>query len=183
MAVLTRPSLAPLGAVVAAVALGWPRTAPSSSFDLRRLGWYLVGRRPARCAVAALQRYLYGSPVQSGYGDISDFFAVANIWPNVGDYVRRLLTGEGPALTLAVAALATLVIRRQALSDAAAALVKLAAACAAVVLAMYLPYGVFPDWGSLSLSDAGLADGIRGGGRRRRPRRSTGWPRRFEASS
>ena len=113
MAMLTRPSLAPLGVVVAAVAVGWPRTAPSSSFDLRRLGWYLVGLAPGVLAVAVLQRHLYGSPLQSGYGDISDFFAVANIWPNVGDYSRRLLTGEGPALTLAVAALATLVIRRR----------------------------------------------------------------------
>jgi len=45
-------------------------------------------------------------------------------------------------------ALAALVIRRQALSRPAAALLKLAAACVVVVLAIYLPYGVFPDWSS-----------------------------------
>jgi len=150
LAVLTRPSLAPLGALVAAVALGWPRTGSASSFDLRRLVACLAGAAPGALVLAALQRYLYGSPLQSGYGDISEFFALANIWPNIGDYTRRLLAGEGPALMLAAAALGTLVIgRRRGPSEPAAALVKLAALAAALVLAVYLPYGVFPDWGSL----------------------------------
>ena len=150
LAVLTRPSLAPLGALAAAVALGWPRTAPASSFDVRRLAAYLAGAAPGALVLAALQRHLYGSPLQSGYGDISEFFALANIWPNIGDYTRRLLAGEGPALTLAAAALGMLAIgRRRGPPDPAAALVKLAALAAALVLAVYLPYGVFPDWGSL----------------------------------
>jgi hypothetical protein len=111
---------------------------------------FLAGGVPAALLLAALQRHLYGSPLQSGYGDVSDFFAAANIWPNVGDYARRLLTGEGPALALAVVALATLAIRRSPVPAASAfALVKLAAAATAVVLVLYLPYGVFPDWESL----------------------------------
>jgi hypothetical protein len=150
LAVLTRPNLAPLGAVVAAVTLGWPRMSSTSPFEVRRLVTFLAGGVPAALMQATLQRHLYGSPFRSGYGDVSDFFAVGNIWPNVGDYSRRLLTGEGPALTLAVVALATVAIRRSpALSRSALALLELAAAAAAVVLAIYLPYGVFPDWGSL----------------------------------
>jgi len=149
LAVLTRPNLAPLGAVVAAVALGWPRAPRSSSFDWRRLAWYLVGGTPAALLLAAFQQRLYGSPLQTGYGDLSEFFSAANIWPNIGDYLRRVLDGEGPALALAAAALVTLAVRRHgAPSAGAGALMKLAAASSTVLLALYLPYGVFPDWSS-----------------------------------
>jgi hypothetical protein len=133
---------------VAAVALGWPRTTPSSAFDARRLAACLAGLTPGVLALTVLQQHLYGSPFQSGYGDTSDFFAVANIWPNVGDYARRLVTGEGPALTLAAAALVTLAISRAPLPGSAA-LLKLAAASAILVLGLYLPFGVFPDWAYL----------------------------------
>jgi hypothetical protein len=149
LAVLTRPNLAPLIAVVAAVAFGWPRTAPSSRFDLRRVGAFLMGGIPCALLQATLQRHLYGSPFLSGYGDVSDFFAIANVSTNVGEYARRLLAGEGPALILAGATLALLAFGRRSPSSQAAALVKLAAVAAAVLLAIYLPYGVFPDWGSL----------------------------------
>ena len=121
---------------------------PLRLYDVRRLGAYLAGLTPGVLVLAVLQLQLHGSPFQSGYGDISEFFAIANIRPNLADYARRLLAGEGPALTLAAAAVVTLAIGRQRLSGPGA-LVKLAAAVTAIVVALYLPYGVFPDWSDL----------------------------------
>jgi len=137
-AVLTRPNLAPFAAVVMAVA----------GSDLRRLSVFIAGISPAALLLAALQRQLYGSPLQSGYGDISEFFALSNIWPNVGDYSRRILVGEGPALALAVASLVTLAIARPRTEGSTRVLAWLTAAAAAILLVLYLPYGVFPDWSS-----------------------------------
>jgi hypothetical protein len=149
MAVMTRPNLAPLVALVGAVSLGWPRTAPQSTFDVRRFAAFLGGVVPFALIQIALQRQLYGSTLQTGYGDISDFFAFSNIRPNVGDYAGRLLSGEGPALALAATALMVLAIGRWAIHQPSLALMKLTAAAVAIVLAIYLPYGVFPDWASL----------------------------------
>ena len=148
MAVLTRPNLAPLAALVAAVAVGWPRTA-ASSYEFRRLAACAAGVVPGVLVLAAFQTRLYGSPLRTGYGDVSDFFAAANIWPNVGGYWQRLTTGEGPVLVLAAVSIAVLVLGRpRAIPASAAALGKLTAAVAAILLALYLPYGVFPDWSS-----------------------------------
>ena len=150
VAVMTRPSLAPLVLLMGAVAWGWPRTAPSSRFEARRVVAFLAGGIPFAILQIWLQRRLYGSLMQTGYGDISDFFAASNIWPNVGAYSRRLLTGEGPALVLGIAALVALALRRPSTpSPPLAASLRLAAASAAILLAIYLPYGVFPDWSSL----------------------------------
>ena len=150
LAVLTRPNLAPLAAVVAAVSLGWPRASGSTSFGVRRLAAYLGGLVPGVLAMAALQHQLYGSVLRSGYGDISDFFAAGNVWQNVADYSRRLLAGEGPALILAAGALTVLAFNRQPRGlESARPLLQLAAVVTAIVLAIYLPYGVFPDWAYL----------------------------------
>jgi len=148
LAILTRPNLAPLGAIVTIVAMGWPRADAASSFDLRRLAACLAGMTPAILALAAVQRHLYGSLLASGYGDLGDFFAAANVWPNLSAYARRLTAGEEPALWLAAAAVATLTFGRPRvpLGRRTTGLVALAAVTAATVLALYLPYGVFPDW-------------------------------------
>jgi hypothetical protein len=149
-AVMTRPSLVPLVLLVAAVAWGWPRTAPSSRLEARRVVAFLAGGFPFAILQIWLQHRLYGSLLQTGYGDISDFFAASNIWPNVGAYSHRLLTGEGPAWVLGIAALVALAVRRPSTpSPALAASCKLAAASTAILLAVYLPYGVFADWASL----------------------------------
>jgi hypothetical protein len=150
LAVLARPNLAPLAAVVAAVAAGWARATPSRSFDGRRFVAYLVGLAPGVLALAVVHYGLYGSILRSGYGDVSDFFATANIWPNVRDYSRRMVAGEGPALILGAVSLGVLAIRRgHAETGPARALAKVTAAVGVVLLATYLPYGVFPDWSYL----------------------------------
>jgi hypothetical protein len=89
---------------------------------------------------------MYGSPLASGYGGaFRDFFSLSNIAPNIVDYTKRLLVGEGPALVLALLAIVTLAVRRGSASPRRDHVLVLVAFVATVVLC-YLPYGVFPDW-------------------------------------
>ncbi len=147
-ALLARPNLLPLAVAVALMAMGWPR--PSRT---RSLWAFAAGITPAMGALALLQWRLYGSPFASGHGAFRDFFALANIGPNVLDYGLRLFRGETPALCVMVLALAVaLPVRRRAAQIARGGAVTsgaLAALVGAALLVCYLPYGVFPDWSYL----------------------------------
>jgi hypothetical protein len=154
LALLMRPNLLPF---VLVVLLARPRLAP-----------FVVGLIPAVGALALVNWRLYGSPVISGYGDAGELFALANVPANARGYADRLLQGELPALTLALLALAVVVIFRlkpeatgapdaieapdaarareaTGARDVAAAVTIGAVACA-LVLACYLPYAVFAEW-------------------------------------
>ena len=160
IAILTRPNLAPLTLIVA-LALALPR--PSRQRTLRTC-WlpFAAGLLPATGALGLVNWRLYGSPFASGYGDISDLFSFEAILPNAQAYSMRVVQGELPALVLAACALGVLVIFRRRpdatststatgargnVPDALALL--LAAAAAVIVLACYLPYGVFTEWSYL----------------------------------
>ena len=140
-----------------------------------RLTPFLAGLVPAAGALALVNWRLYGSPLASGYGDAGELFAFANVLPNVRAYTERLVQGELPALVLAVAALVVGAIfrpkpeaprspepeaTRWPAPDATRARPKpeathspgvtrpvtFAVVASAVVLACYLPYGVFAEW-------------------------------------
>jgi len=127
-------------------------------------------RYGATCAVgvavlALFQWRLYGNPIGSGHGSVSDLFKLGNIGPNLRDYTWRLWRGETAALALGAASAVVLLVRRpqggsedpplrtpfgpadvwRRLSSPARPL----GVVAAVLLASYLPYGVFPDWSYL----------------------------------
>jgi hypothetical protein len=197
LAILTRPNLAPLAAVIAALVLAWPRGSRSSRAAMppetdrtatRPAGWGVttwntVAANARRCAtfvatvagmvgvLLAWQWRTYGSALESSYGNIEGFFAVANIAPNVSGYAGKIARGELPALCLAAglaAVLAALAFRDRAAAvsgglppsvsgslaaSAPSARVRrlippalVAAAFAGAVLALYLPYGVYVDW-------------------------------------
>jgi hypothetical protein len=161
MAAATRPNLAPLGLAVAACAAGWPRRSWRQP-QLRRVALLGLGLVPVLGPLMAMNVWLYGSATSTGYGGLEQYFASANILPNVGDYVERILRGELPALWLTAAAIAMLLLRRGAKLPGypegglrRSALV--AGAVGALMLAVYLPYGVFPDWAYLRFLLPGLA--------------------------
>ena len=110
-----------------------------------------AGLLPAAGALFLLQWRLLGSPLASGYGSVQELFTLSNVVPNLRGYALRLLTGEAPALGLAVASLAILALRRPRTPPfATLRSPALMAACfAAAVLASYLPYGVFAEWSYL----------------------------------
>jgi hypothetical protein len=151
IALITRPNLLPLIAGPALAVTGLLRGASATpSFATRRLGLFVAGTAPAIVVQLLLQSHMYGSPFSSGYGRISDFFAVAGIWPNLRGYASRLLAGEAPALLLAGSSLIVIAVTRrraQASGLSAAALMWLVVSAA--VLVCYLPYVVYPEWSYL----------------------------------
>lgn len=74
-AILTRPNLVPL-AIVPAAALIWPREMRRAGRrpDWRRGVLFALGTVPGAAAVAILNSYWYGSPVESGYGQLAGTF-------------------------------------------------------------------------------------------------------------
>ena len=140
---LVRPNLAPAGAV-AMLACVWAASRPFT-----RGAWSgRVGRTSVVCGVAALpgvlaalglNALLYGSPLQSGYGDLGVLFAAAHVPVNLTHYGHTWLTTGSPLVLLALAA--PWLVRRDRRAEAWA-LVLLAGALSVV----YLAYRPFPEW-------------------------------------
>ncbi len=133
-AILVRPNLLPLGFVIGLFAL----LRPSLTFRgrLRDAATYAAGCAPGCLAVAAIQQFLYGSPVRSGYGDLSWLFSSTNIAPNAERYLTWLWQTHTPIWLLAIVAVLTLRGWRTSLLFAVAV----------ANVACYLPYIVFNDW-------------------------------------
>ena len=165
LAILTRPNLLPLAVVIAAAASNWPRLrregndaasatqAPAIERRLRpdRLIGFAAGIIPAVGAQLLMQWRRYGNPLASGYGAASDLFAASNIAPNAAGYAQRVIHGEAPALGLAVAALVILAATRRRVRNVPPLKrpLILAVLAGAVLVASYLPYGVFAEWSYL----------------------------------
>lgn len=95
LAILVRPNLVWL-VVFPALLLG----------PVRRLvvfAGFVVG---AIIAVAVAYARLYGSPFQSGYGDIGHLFGWAHVWPNIVQYGQWLIETQSPLVLAGFAALA-----------------------------------------------------------------------------
>src|SRR5262249_33599188 len=114
LAVLVRPNLAPLSAVIG-LTLVWRR-----DIDWRRGGTmaaaFGAGLAPGVGTVALLQTAMYGGPLTSGYGRLSNLFNLAHVPPNAARYARWLIETETPFAALALAApwmAADATVRRQ----------------------------------------------------------------------
>jgi hypothetical protein len=153
LAVLTRPNLAPVAAVVtAAVVLhaydrpAGPRAAARAA-AARACTAFLAPVGVAVMFLAWVNATLYGSPFASGYGTASELFAAGNIAPNAIRYTRWLIETHTPLILVCLAApLAGRLFRGNgpALPAAAWSWIGLAFAC--IVVLCYLPYAVFDDW-------------------------------------
>ena len=151
-AVLVRPNLLPLAAVIAVAAAGWPFAAPAGRrAAVARLAAFVAGLLPAIGAQALLQWRLYGNPIASGYGALSEIYVLSNVWPNVRGYGLRLVSGEPAAIVLALASLGVMLLTRSLgpRTPAVKPLALRAAGASAVVLICYLAYGVFAEWSYL----------------------------------
>jgi len=146
LAILTRPNLLPLAAVIALATGNVPRLRKAP-----RLMGFLAGITPAVGAQFLMQWRLYGSPLTSGYGAAGDLYSFASIAPNARSYALRLIQGEAPALLLAATALVVLVLARRARDNAPSLkpALTLAAFASVIVVASYLPYAVFAEWSYL----------------------------------
>ena len=148
IAVMTRPNL--VGVAVVPFAYLVVRL----TRDGTRRGWWRLlafsGLTAVGClAVAWVHTFLYGSPLESGYGDLDWFFETSRGVPNAGGFLVRPLAVEPVLVMLAVVGVVA-VVRSAAGSD----LRLVGALCAGVigvVLASYLFFYSFPEWWYLRL--------------------------------
>ena len=143
LAIMTRPNLLPLAAVVAlyVVARAYREGGPRAAFGQSvAFGFGMV---PGGMVVAGFQHAMYGSALKSGYGDAAGLFAIAHIVPNTRLYLGWLLEVHGPFLGLGLLAPFVLPASNDRRNASVAVLML---ALAATTLACYLPYLVFDMW-------------------------------------
>jgi len=148
VAVLTRPNLAPLAAVMMAAVLthaySQHRT-PGAA--LRAAGAFALPLAAAVGFLLWLNARLYGSPFMSGYGAASGLFALGNVAVNAGRYTRWLLETQTPVVLVGIAAPFVRRAARRSVNGAASPIPAwFGLAAVAVVVACYLPYSPFEEW-------------------------------------
>jgi hypothetical protein len=103
VAILIRPNLVPLALPMGAWYLVRRRTASESRLVPCML--FALGALPGVIGVAILNDRFYGSPLASGYGELEDLFAWANIEPNLRRYVSWFAETQTPIALAGIAAL------------------------------------------------------------------------------
>ena len=143
LAIMTRPNLVPLAAVVGAFVLRNVVSGDRQTWraDMKPLLLFAAGVIPGCLIVAGVNAHLHGSPLRTGYGPLAELYTWANVRPNLDRYSRWLLETQTPFILLALLA----PWFRQHVRHAHAWLLL---AFAAVVCALYMPYLVFAwdDW-------------------------------------
>ena len=140
LAILTRPNLvvlvAPILVFVAA------RPGPRGR-RYRDIATFTVAVLPGPVAVAAINRYLYESSFNSGYGSFSTIYASQHLATNLVNYSMWLVQTGTPFVFLGI--LAPILFRRRP-NPEARSIAALALGVSATVLASYLWYTPFGDW-------------------------------------
>ena len=147
-AVLTRPNLAPLAAlVIAAVLVHAYSRHPRPRPVLRAAIACALPLAAAAAFLAWLNTRLYGSPFLSGYGAAAGLFTAGNVPVNAGRYLRWLLDTQTPVVLLGLAApFIAWFGRRRTPGAPSSAPGWLGLGFAALVVACYLPYSPFEEW-------------------------------------
>lgn len=105
LAVLIRPNLAPLAGILGlhyALQL-WTRAERRRALTLCVA--YALSVVPGIVVVALVNRWLYGSPLTSGYGPADKLFALNRMPVNAGHYVTWLVQSQTPAVLVGVTAI------------------------------------------------------------------------------
>ena len=138
VAIAIRPNLAPLAVVPVALLVTAASTLPTRLWRLVQFGLAIT---PAIAFVAWLFNHLYGSPLRSGYGDLSDLYSWSFVADNLGLYAGWFTETQGPLAFAWIISPVVLVWRRRA--DPRRLLLF---AFAALLFAMYLVYAPFDFW-------------------------------------
>jgi hypothetical protein len=133
LAIMIRPNLAPLAALVFV-----PVVFTAASGRVQRALLFGVALVPGIAALGWIQNVRYGSPLASGYGTLSDGFALAYVGENLARYPRWLT--ETHTFFIWLSLLAPLWILRRGRNRL---LAWTAVALAAAIWAAYLPYVYF----------------------------------------
>ncbi len=149
IAILTRPNLVPLAAVLGAWIL-WPRADESFQARVRPFIVFSVPVVLAGLTIAWINQTLFGSPLSSGYGATGQLFSVTNVLTNVQRYGGWLAETQTPLTLTSVVALIVPASRLWP-SPGAWRGALLLAAMAMAVFAMYAFYIPFEAWWFLRL--------------------------------
>lgn len=106
MAILTRPNLVPLAAVIGAF-LVWQAAraeTPTRRPHMHRVLWFAAGALPGCVAVGAFNAFLHGSPLRSGYAPLHELFGPEHVVPNLDRYPRWLVETHTPFVLLGLLA-------------------------------------------------------------------------------
>jgi hypothetical protein len=133
-AIVTRPNLVPLAAVIGMFVLSCTGSVLRTRF--RHAIAFAAGVLPGCLGLALLNRSLYGSPLESGYGSTAVLFKLEYITANLSSYPRWLVETETPLIFLAF--VAPWLIRTS--------LTWLFAAITATVFVSYAFYLPFDNW-------------------------------------
>ena len=135
IAILIRPNLAPLAAVLC-LPMARPRAGAA-----RRLAVFAAAIVPGLLLLGWIQSVRYGSPLASGYGSVRDGFSLANVLPNLARYPSWLTATHTPFVWLWLLAPLWFVPRADIRGRAVTAFAVIVA-----VWCAYLPYVYFrPD--------------------------------------
>jgi 4-amino-4-deoxy-L-arabinose transferase-like glycosyltransferase len=100
LAIMVRPNLAPLAALVATAAIRLENADAAGGHrwraSLLRVAACVGAMLPGVAALGWIQSVRYGSPLSSGYGSFGELFALANIQPNLQRYPRWLTAAHTP---------------------------------------------------------------------------------------
>jgi hypothetical protein len=150
IAILIRPNLVPIAAVLAVWAMFEARTlqvreASHKGSPHTRAATFALSTLPGCLAVAAIDNWLYGSPLSSGYGDLTAIFSLANIPVTLASYARWFIDTQTPVAAIGVVAL--LIAPARIWPDAPArAGARLLACVLIAVWALYSAYPAFEAW-------------------------------------
>jgi hypothetical protein len=148
-AILTRPNLVPLAAVLGVVFLSGLSRRDGRSLAVQRLLLFTMPAAAACVVVAWLNAYWYGSPTASGYGNIEDggLFRWEYFWPNLTNYAAWAFQSQGVLSLLGLVGLPAL--WQYARARGAQAIFTAAICFAATVYACYAFYLPLDTWWTL----------------------------------
>ena len=162
LAILIRPNLVPIAAVMAAWAIVAGRLPislserPTSRSPLRRTGRrartptptaisFGLATLPGCLVVAAINYWLWGSPLSSGYGDLTSIFSLANVPRTLVSYARWWTESQTPVAIIGIVVLLVAPARVWP-TRAGRAGARLLAGVLIVVWALYSVYPAFDAW-------------------------------------
>jgi hypothetical protein len=144
-AVLIRPNLVPLVAILSLHYLFKMRHSSGRSEALAQLAVFVSGALPGIAAVALINRHLFGSPLVSGYGSATELYDLANVPANLRNYLAWLIESHTPIALCGLVAIFVPVRRLwPGLSDRSVFIV--IGAFVAFVWISYCAWHIFDDW-------------------------------------
>ena len=145
LAVLIRPNLVPLAAVLECRYFLQMREPSRRRDAVRSTVVFGLAALPGIIIVALVNRHFYGSPLESGYGNVRELFSRSNVPTNLRQYLGWLIEAHTPAVLLGAFAV-FVPLRRFWPSTSDRAVFGVMAAFVVGLWGIYCAWKVFDSW-------------------------------------